>query len=102
MSFLAEQYEVRDAFGLTASGLFFALSSFIVGVALLVVYGIPVYLLLLKRGKATLLNVLAAASIPPFSAALLTTWEGSILLFCFALPIAFAMHIWHEKTQSHA
>jgi hypothetical protein len=102
ISFLDAQYQPLNAVGLTASGFAMAFFSFIVGAAVVAVYGIPIYAALFKRGKATWLNILAAASLPCIVAALLTTWKGSVILFCFAVPIAVAMHVWHERAQSHA
>ena len=100
-SFLDAQYQPLNAVGLTASGLVMAFFSFLVGAAVLFAYGIPIYIVLFKKGKATWLNVLAAASIPCIAAALMTTWKGSVILFCFAVPIAVAMHVWHERLQRH-
>ena len=93
-SFFDAQFQPLNSIGLTASGVLMSFWSFVFGLPVVALYGVPVYLSLAKKGRATWVNILAAAALPCLALGTFA-WQAALLLAAFALPIATVMRAIH-------
>jgi hypothetical protein len=93
-SYFDSQLQPLNVIGLTASGVLMSFWSFVFGLPVVALYGVPVYSVLAKRGRATWLNILGAAALPCLAMAVFA-WQAGALLAGFALPIATVMRAFH-------
>lgn len=83
-------FQPLSAVGLTASGNATLIASLVLGAPVVMLYGVPVFVTLARRGKASWLNVLGAAVLP---VAFVVVVQPPLALFvvAFALPVAVAV-----------
>ena len=93
-SYFDSQFQPLNAIGLTASGILLSFWSFVFGLPVVALYGVPIYLFLAKKGRATWYNLFAAAALPCLVMAIFA-WKFGAILSGFALPIAAVMRAYH-------
>ena len=93
-SYFDGRFQPLNAFGLSTSGVLMAFWSFAFGLPVVALYGVPIYLVLAKRAKATWANVLVAASLPCLLLGL-WSWQSGLLLVGFALSVAAVIRVVH-------
>jgi len=87
VSLFDSQFQPVSAFGLTASGNLLLTWSLVIGAPVVLLYGVPVFVALARRGKATWLNVLGAAALPAAIAAAILP-PLALFVIGFSVPIA--------------
>ena len=93
-SYFDSEFQPLNALGLTASGVLMASMSFVFGLPVVVLYGVPIYVALASSGKGSWLSILSAATLPCLVAAVFA-WQAGVLIAAFALPIAATMWATH-------
>ena len=93
-SYFDSEFQPLNALGLTASGVIMASMSFVSGLPVVVLYGVPIYVALARSGKGSWLSILSAATLPCLVAAVFA-WQAGVLIAVFALPIAATMWATH-------
>ncbi len=91
-SYFDAQFQPLNAIGWTASGILMAFWSFVFGLPVVALYGVPVYSFLAKRGWANWVNIFVAAALPCLVLAAFA-WQAGALLAAFALPIGAVMRL---------